>query len=1159
MEWCREQDRPGEQTSKRMTLLIEQKQAQSQRAAGGDPIAALDIWREAWFIVRRYPLATILPAVALGFLTEALALIGDSRLTDQTSTNLATAFVYYLYVAYAENVVESIRGVDNASILGRLRGPLQLVPVALRMLAAAIVLVGLIVATMVAAALAAGAVSEIGVTDLVTVVLFLLLLLLPVLWLLTRLSLFAPALSREHLGPLAALKRSNELVRHYVWLIFWTATLALLLEEFADEPVALAADLSFGPYGVWISGSIVTGLVMPLAAFTTSLAYHRVLEHKRWLSSEAHLGEEHIGGEDIPQRSQPITGGADLITAHTSGLSADEVVARKARGEVNAPPPPPGRTYRQIIVGNVFSFINNVFYALCLLLVLLGRPFDAILPMVVVLANVAVSVFQEVRAKRKLDEIALLTRPTAKVIRDGREQDVDPAEIVRGDLLMVGPGDQIVVDGTVGGGGTMEVDESQLTGESDLVRKRDGDQVFSGSFCVTGSAHYEAQRIGAASFANQVTAGARAERRVLTPLQREINGMIRLMILVAGFLMVVLTVSAFAYRTPFVELVQNLVVVIGLVPQGLLLAIVVAYALGAMRVAGQGALVQQTNAIESLSNVDTFCLDKTGTLTTNRLQLADVRPLGIGHDDLERRLSRFVASATTSNKTSEAIAEALPGEKQQAIDEVPFSSARKWSALVFDGNENDASGPPSAPSTHDPEGMTSALPATRALRGVYVLGAPEMLRPHLRQGADLNGQVDEWAARGTRVLLFAYRPEPVPLNDGDNGVRDPDGLVPLGLVGITDELRPQAYETLSAFAGAGVDLKIISGDNPETVKALAVQAGFDPQAKLISGPDLDRLDDGQLDTAAVEYGVFGRITPEQKEGLVEALHGRGRYVAMTGDGVNDVLSLKKADLGIAMQSGSQATRGVADIVLTNDSFAVLPHAITEGQRIIAGMQSVLKLFLTRTFFLALLIIAVVMVGTFPFSPRQSALLSFLTAGIPAVALAAWARPARAQRGGSLSRLASFAVPASLAVTLIGLLLFVVYCVPVFEVARGSVTVDEINATLKDTLPRAQTVVISFLTVCGLLLVMFVEPPSRFWAGRDEPSGDRRPTWLAIGLLLGLLAIAVVPPLSGIFDLRPVKPLDAVVIAAAAAVWVFLVRWAWRRRLLERFVGTDLDR
>ena len=1135
-----------------MTLLIEQKQAQSQRAAGGDPIAALDIWREAWFIVRRYPLATILPAVALGFLTEALALIGDSRLTDQTSTNLATAFVYYLYVAYAENVVESIRGVDNASILGRLRGPLQLVPVALRMLAAAIVLVGLIVATMVVAVLAAGAVSEIGVTDLVTVVLFLLLLLLPVLWLLTRLSLFAPALSREQLGPLAALKRSNELVRHYFWLIFWTATLALLLEEFADEPVALAADLSFGPYGVWISGSIVTGLVMPLAAFTTSLAYHRVLEHKRWLSSEAHLGEEHVGGEDIPQRSQPITGGADLITAHTSGLSADEVVARKARGEVNAPPPPPGRTYRQIIVGNVFSFINNVFYALCLLLVLLGRPFDAILPMAVVLANVAVSVFQEVRAKRKLDEIALLTRPTAKVIRDGREQDVDPAEIVRGDLLMVGPGDQIVVDGAVGGGGTMEVDESQLTGESDLVRKRDGDQVFSGSFCVTGSAHYEAQRIGAASFANQVTAGARAERRVLTPLQREINGMIRLMILVAGFLMVVLTVSAVAYRTPFVELVQNLVVVIGLVPQGLLLAIVVAYALGAMRVAGQGALVQQTNAIESLSNVDTFCLDKTGTLTTNRLQVQDVRPLGIDRDDLQRRLSDFVASTTTGNKTSEAIAQALPGEKQPVTDEVPFSSARKWSALVFDGQEE---GNPEEPAAATDGTAAPNLPAPHSLRGVYVLGAPEMLRSHLRQGAELDGHGEEWAARGLRVLLFAYQPEPVPLHDGADEVRDPQGLIPLGLVGLTDELRPRAYETLTAFARAGVDLKIISGDNPETVKALAVQAGFDPQAKLISGPELDRLDDGPFAAAAVEHGVFGRITPEQKERLVRALHGQGHYVAMTGDGVNDVLSLKQANLGIAMQSGSQATRGVADIVLTNDSFAVLPHAITEGQRIIAGMQNVLKLFLSRTFFVALLIIAIGIVIDFPFSPRQSALLSFLTAGVPAVALAAWARPVRTTHGSSLGRLASFAVPAGLAVTLVGLLLFVGYSIPVFDLfANGSATVEEANAALTATLPRAQTVLTYFLAVCGLLLVIFIEPPSRFWAGGDKFSGDRRPTWLTIALLVGLLAIAFVPGLSELFDLRPIALPDMAVVGVAAAVWMFLVRWAWKHRLLERFLG-----
>ena len=1130
---------------------MEEKQAKSPRAPGSEPFAALVVWREAYSIIRRYPLM-ILPALVLGASAEALALIGDSVSIDETSTNLAMVFAYYLYVAYAEEVVQSVRGVDNTSIRGRLLRRWQVVPIALRMLVASIAIVGIVIAAIVIAGLSAATATEIGVADVIIGLLSMLLLLLLGPWVLTRLSLFAPALSNERLGPLAALKRSNELARGHFRLVFWTATLAFLLEGLADEPVALAAELGFGSWGEWLGGSIVTALVMPLAAVTTSLAYHRVLEHKRGLSSEAHLGEEHVRGEDVPQRLQPIIGGADLITEYTSGLSADEVVARKARGEVNAPPPPPGRTYHQIVVGNVFSFVNNVFYALCLLLVLLGRPFDAILPMVVVLANVAVSVFQEVRAKRKLDEIALLTRPTAKVIRDGHEQDVDPAEIVRGDLLMVGPGDQIVVDGTVGGGGTMEVDESQLTGESDLVRKRDGDQVFSGSFCVTGSAHYEAQRIGAASFANQVTAGARAERRVSTPLQREINGMIRLMILVAGFLMVVLSVSAVAYRTPFVELVQHLVVVIGLVPQGLLLAIVVAYALGAMRVAGQGALVQQTNAIESLSNVDTFCLDKTGTLTTNRLQVQDVRPLGIDRDDLQRRLSAFVASTTTGNKTSEAIAQALPGEKQPVTDEVPFSSARKWSALVFDGQEEVN---PEEPAAATDGTAAPNLPAPHSLRGVYVLGAPEMLRSHLRQGAELDGHGEEWAARGLRVLLFAYQPEPVPLHDGADEVRDPQGLIPLGLVGLTDELRPRAYETLTAFARAGVDLKIISGDNPETVKALAVQAGFDPQAKLISGPELDRLDDGPFAAAAVEHGVFGRITPEQKERLVRALHGQGHYVAMTGDGVNDVLSLKQANLGIAMQSGSQATRGVADIVLTNDSFAVLPHAITEGQRIIAGMQNVLKLFLSRTFFVALLIIAIGIVIDFPFSPRQSALLSFLTAGVPAVALAAWARPVRTTHGSSLGQLASFAVPAGLAVTLVGLLIFVGYSIPVFDLfANGSATVEEANAALTATLPRAQTVLTYFLAVCGLLLVIFIEPPSRFWAGGDKFSGDRRPTWLTIALLVGLLAIAFVPGLSELFDLRPIALPDMAVVGVAAAVWMLLVRWAWKNRLLERFLG-----
>ena len=281
---------------------MEEKRAKSPRAPGSEPFATLDVWREAYSIIRGYP-SMLLPALVLGASAEALALFANSVAIDETSTNLAMVFAYYLYVAYAEEVVQSVRGVDNTLSPGRLLRRWQVVPIALRMVVASIAIVGIVFAAIVIVGLSAAAVTEIGVADVITGLLFLLLLLLLGAWVLTRLSLFAPALSNEHLGPLAALKRSNELARGHFWLVFWTATFALLLEGLADEPVALAADLIFGPYGAWISGSIVTGLVMPLAAVTTSLAYHRALEHKRWLSGEAHLGEEHVGGEDISQRS----------------------------------------------------------------------------------------------------------------------------------------------------------------------------------------------------------------------------------------------------------------------------------------------------------------------------------------------------------------------------------------------------------------------------------------------------------------------------------------------------------------------------------------------------------------------------------------------------------------------------------------------------------------------------------------------------------------------------------------------------------------------------------------------------------------------------------------------------------------------------------------
>src|SRR4051812_16732955 len=387
-----------------------------------------------------------------------------------------------------------------------------------------------------------------------------------------------------------------------------------------------------------------------------------------------------------PNSPQPVIAMLPLnqLAAPLQGLSQHEVLARRAAGQGNAAPAATSRTYRQIVVENVFTFINSCLFCLGMALALLGRPLDALISTGVIALNILVSVVQEIRAKRTLDRIALLTRPTAIVIREGRAQALPPEQLVIGDLLTVGPGDQIVVDGTVLGDGRMHVDESQLTGESQPIPKQAGDAVFSGSFCVSGTAMYVAERVGAQSLAGQITAGARAFRRVLTPLQQQVHLVIRIMLLIVVYLEFLLVVNALIKETSLAESVQVSTIVAGLVPNGLFLSISVAYALGAVRIIRYGALIQQANAIESLSNVDVLCLDKTGTLTANRLQLSDIHPLSCAEVDLAHILGVMAASARTSNATSAAIAAAYPSQPGRLISEVPFASARKWSALALD-------------------------------------------------------------------------------------------------------------------------------------------------------------------------------------------------------------------------------------------------------------------------------------------------------------------------------------------------------------------------------------------------------------------------------------------------------------------------------------------
>jgi cation-transporting P-type ATPase E len=817
-------------------------------------------------------------------------------------------------------------------------------------------------------------------------------------------------------------------------------------------------------------------------------------------------------------------------TEYSLGLSDEEASARRARGQGNVITLQTSRSYTQIIRENVFTFINNVLFVLGIALIALGRISDAIVSVAVVLFNVLVSVVQEVRAKRTLDHIALLTRPRATVIRNGAERQVPPDQVVVGDLLVVRPGDQIVVDGPIVGEGPIEVDESMLTGESDLVAKHMGEVVSSGSFCVSGTARYQADKVGEQSAANQITVGARAFRRVLTPLQRQINLVIHVLLLVAVFFEVLVVVGSAFNQVPLVQSVKISVVIAGIVPIGLFLAIAVAYALGAVRMAGQGVLVQQANAVESLSHVNVLCLDKTGTLTANEITFNDVHSLGMDEGELRRLLGDYAASVTSGNRTSEAIAAACAGQARHLHDEVPFSSARKWSALAFD----DA-----------------------ALQGTYVLGALEMLSPHLSTEINLAAQASTWTGQGLRVVLFACTPELASLHDLGGQPRLPDKLTPLGFVTFSDLLRPEARATLASFTEAGVQAKIISGDHPDTVAALAKQAGFSTDIQVVSGLDLAALDEAQLAQVAEQATVFGRITPQQKEQLVRMLRKQEHYVAMIGDGVNDVLSLKQADLGIAMQNGSQATRAVADIVLLNDSFAPMPRAVQEGQRIVHGMQEILKLFLTRMLFMVLLFVATAVAGdVFPFEPKQHSIFSFFAGGIPALALAAWAVSRPVNRRSITRSLVHFVVPAGLTLSLVGLLV---------SLGIGRASANTFIAlhpaasqleVFQYVTPIEQTALTTFAVFGSLLLVLFVVPPSRIWTGGASLNGDWRPVLLVGGLLLAYVVILALAPLRTLFELTPLGLLHYLILGGAAVLWAVVLWGMWRVRLIERFLELE---
>ncbi|HSL32627.1 MAG TPA: HAD-IC family P-type ATPase, partial [Candidatus Limnocylindrales bacterium] len=656
---------------------------------------------------------------------------------------------------------------------------------------------------------------------------------------------------------------------------------------------------------------------------------------------------------DLP--TTPASAGDRAAPAIPVGLTSAEAIARAAAGESNDFRPPTSRTYRAILRDNLINPFNITLATLIVILVALGQPGDSLFSAFAVVVNTAVALVQEVRAKWQLDALARLTRHEARVLRDGVEVDIPDSNLVRGDVVVLRPGDQIPTDGSTVQADALEVSESLITGESEPIGKGVGDPLTSGSYVVAGSGAMVSERVGAASFVNSLGMLATRMKYEATPLQRKVDAIVWVSVLVMCLFAPLHVVASFETDTPFVDLVRNSITLITtFVPQGVVLATTVALTFGAIRISRRHTLVQRLNAVESMANVTVLCLDKTGTLTENRLAVVGLVPLGgTSEQDLRTALARHAGLVSAPNATIEAVARATdpqPGTIEKRF-EVPFTSTRKWGAVVAgDGRAT-------------------------------IFGAPELVLAESNRAA-----ARELAATGHRVVALATTDESDAIETLGTGAL-PAVSAALGLVVIQDRIRPGIRDVLRGFDGRGIDLKIISGDSPETVRAIAAEAGIESAAVLV-GRELESMSEAEFGGAVRDGVLFARITPDMKRRIILRLRDEGEYVAMVGDGVNDVPALKAARLGIAMHDGAQMAREVSELVLLDNDIATLPRALDEGERTIEKAYATSRIFLSKNFYMVLMFI---MVGyaqlPFPGQVREVSWATFVTAAVPATLIA----------------------------------------------------------------------------------------------------------------------------------------------------------------------------
>lgn len=669
------------------------------------------------------------------------------------------------------------------------------------------------------------------------------------------------------------------------------------------------------------------------------------------------------------------------------GLTNDEVVQRVSEGKVNNIPKVPSRTFKQILRANLFTSYNLLNAILAIAVLIAGSPKNAIFAGVIIV-NTLIGIFQEIRAKTILERLSVVNRKSVNVLREGKIKNIDVEQVVLDDIILLKSGEQILVDCIMIDKDEIEVDESLITGEADAILKKTGDMLLSGSFVSSGSAYTKVVGVGKDTYAAKLADEARKFKLINSKLQISINKIFKVIIgLVLPIGILLISTQLFYVKKSWQDaLIGSVSGIVGMVPEGLVLLTSATFVVAIIRLSKWDTLIQELPATEVLARVDVLCLDKTGTITKGDLKLSGVNVVGRkSKREVELILSAIAYSFKSNNQTQKALIEKYNCNPNLEVKgKIPFSSKRKWSAVEFKD------------------------------KGMWILGAPEMILKEKYK--DISLEVEKAAEDGKRVLLLANF-------KGKNLDEKLDGEIEkVALVFMEDIIRDNAIRTISYFNNENVTLKIISGDNPVTVSSIAKRVGIKNANKYIDARNLPE-DEEELSKVVEDTYIFGRVSPHQKKSIIKALRKNKHTVAMTGDGVNDVLALKEADCGIAMANGSDATKAVAQLVLMKSDFQALPYVVLEGRRLINNLEKVSELFISKTvYFMILSIIFAVLLRPFPIIPIQLTLVGSISIGIPSFFLAL--SPNKdIIKGDFLNRVLRFSIPNGILIGISTIIMF----------------------------------------------------------------------------------------------------------------------------------------